>query len=120
MTDSQEEDNPINGPQEETIAPPEPLPPAPPEEVAWSGVLSKPEEPWSYRHSFPVRLSHWINVLCIPILVLSGLQIFNAHPALYWGSAPTGTADPIDEGGAGALRFSLDKKGWESLKEIGP
>ena len=32
-----------------------------------------------------VRLSHWLNVLCIAILVMSGLQIFNAHPRLYWG-----------------------------------
>ena len=38
-----------------------------------------------YRHGLPVRIGHWINVLCLPILVMSGLQIFNAHPALYWG-----------------------------------
>ncbi len=28
---------------------------------------------------------HWINVVCAVILLMSGLQIFNAHPALYWG-----------------------------------
>ena len=33
-----------------------------------------------------VRLTHWINVLCMTVLLMSGLQIFNAHPALYWGS----------------------------------
>lgn len=38
-----------------------------------------------YRHTLPVRLMHWLNVLCLTILVMSGLQIFNAHPALYWG-----------------------------------
>jgi len=38
-----------------------------------------------YRHTLPVRLSHWINVLCLPILIMSGFQIFNAHPALYLG-----------------------------------
>ena len=38
-----------------------------------------------YRHRLPVRLMHWINVLCLTILLMSGLQIFNAHPALYWG-----------------------------------
>jgi thiosulfate reductase cytochrome b subunit len=32
-----------------------------------------------------VRLSHWLNVLCVAILLMSGLQIFNAHPRLYWG-----------------------------------
>ena len=41
---------------------------------------------WYYRHFFPVRLSHWINVLCVLILIMSGFQIFNAHPALYWGN----------------------------------
>ena len=38
-----------------------------------------------YRHRGPVRLMHWINVVCLTILLMSGLQIFNAHPALYWG-----------------------------------
>ncbi|ACP25379.1 putative transmembrane b-type cytochrome protein [Sinorhizobium fredii NGR234] len=38
-----------------------------------------------YRHSLAVRLSHWMNVLCLTVLLFSGLQIFNAHPALYWG-----------------------------------
>ncbi|AYD04669.1 cytochrome b/b6 domain-containing protein [Neorhizobium sp. NCHU2750] len=37
------------------------------------------------RHSLMVRLSHWLNVLCMTVLLFSGLQIFNAHPALYWG-----------------------------------
>lgn len=39
-----------------------------------------------YRHALLVRIGHWINVLCLPILIMSGLQIFNAHPALYWGN----------------------------------
>ena len=43
-----------------------------------------------YRHRFPTRLSHWVTVLCVPILVLSGFQIFNAHPALYWGERSDG------------------------------
>jgi thiosulfate reductase cytochrome b subunit len=38
-----------------------------------------------YRHRLPVRISHWLNVPCLLILIMSGLQIFNAHPALYWG-----------------------------------
>jgi thiosulfate reductase cytochrome b subunit len=38
-----------------------------------------------YRHRLPVRISHWLNVPCLVILIMSGLQIFNAHPALYWG-----------------------------------
>lgn len=39
-----------------------------------------------YRHRLPVRVMHWINVACLVILLGSGLQIFNAHPALYWGA----------------------------------
>ena len=38
-----------------------------------------------YRHTILVRITHWVNLLCITILVMSGLQIFNAHPALYIG-----------------------------------
>jgi thiosulfate reductase cytochrome b subunit len=40
-----------------------------------------------YRHAALIRITHWINVLCFVILLMSGLQIFNAHPALYWGQA---------------------------------
>jgi thiosulfate reductase cytochrome b subunit len=38
-----------------------------------------------YRHTLLVRVTHWINALCLLLLLMSGLQIFNAHPALYWG-----------------------------------
>ena len=38
-----------------------------------------------YRHRLPVRISHWLNVPFLIILIMSGLQIFNAHPMLYWG-----------------------------------
>ena len=38
-----------------------------------------------YRHRLPVRVMHWINVVSLTILLMSGLTIFNAHPALYWG-----------------------------------
>ena len=39
-----------------------------------------------YRHSLVVRVTHWINVLCLTLLLMSGLKIFNYHPALYWGN----------------------------------
>src|SRR5688572_33355678 len=39
-----------------------------------------------YRHSGVVRATHWINVVALLVLLMSGLQIFNAHPALYLGS----------------------------------
>jgi thiosulfate reductase cytochrome b subunit len=38
-----------------------------------------------YRHPFMVRVTHWVNAVCLLVLLGSGLQIFNAHPALYWG-----------------------------------
>lgn len=38
-----------------------------------------------YRHALPTRIGHWVNVLCIFVLLFSGLQILNAHPRLYWG-----------------------------------
>jgi thiosulfate reductase cytochrome b subunit len=38
-----------------------------------------------YRHSATVRVTHWINALVLLVLLMSGLQIFNAHPALYLG-----------------------------------
>jgi thiosulfate reductase cytochrome b subunit len=52
------------------------------------------------RHSLAVRLTHWINVLALLVLLTSGLQIFNAHPALYWGQAST-FSDPWIAIGAG-------------------
>ena len=38
-----------------------------------------------YRHRALVRITHWINALCLLFLLGSGLNIFNAHPRLYWG-----------------------------------
>ncbi|MFJ6326924.1 MULTISPECIES: cytochrome b/b6 domain-containing protein [unclassified Rhizobium] len=37
------------------------------------------------RHSLVTRITHWLNVVCLSLLLMSGLQIFNAHPSLYWG-----------------------------------
>jgi len=37
------------------------------------------------RHRFATRLWHGINALCLLVLLMSGLTIFNAHPRLYWG-----------------------------------
>ena len=48
-----------------------------------------------YRHRLPVRIMHWINVVTLTILLMSGLQIFNAHPALYWGASSYNGKPPI-------------------------
>jgi thiosulfate reductase cytochrome b subunit len=47
-----------------------------------------------YRHSAAVRITHWVNALVLLVLLMSGLQIFNAHPALYLGEKSV-FADPI-------------------------
>lgn len=39
-----------------------------------------------FRHALVVRITHWVNALCLLVLLMSGLQIFNAHATLYWGS----------------------------------
>jgi len=39
------------------------------------------------RHSVLVRICHWVNALCFLMLLMSGLQIFNARPGLSWGEA---------------------------------
>lgn len=37
------------------------------------------------RHAFSTRVWHWINLACVVTLFMSGLNISNAHPRLYWG-----------------------------------
>jgi thiosulfate reductase cytochrome b subunit len=46
-----------------------------------------PEGPHYFftRHTLWVRAAHWLNAVILFVMLLSGLQIFNAHPALYWG-----------------------------------
>jgi len=38
-----------------------------------------------YRHGLPVRMWHWVNALCVIVLLMSGLMIFNTGPFLSWG-----------------------------------
>jgi thiosulfate reductase cytochrome b subunit len=53
-----------------------------------AAVLTTPAaERWHLRHAALVRVTHWINVFCFIFLFMSGLQIFNAHPALYLGES---------------------------------
>lgn len=49
------------------------------------------------RHTLLVRITHWINVVALIALLMSGLQIFNAHPALYWGESSYTGEPPILE-----------------------
>ena len=40
-----------------------------------------------YRHGVAIRVTHWVSVLALLVLTMSGMQIFNAHPALYASDA---------------------------------
>jgi thiosulfate reductase cytochrome b subunit len=53
-----------------------------------------------YRHALAVRIMHWINVVALTVLLLSGLNIFSAHPALYWGKSSYSGRDPVLQIGA--------------------
>lgn len=48
-----------------------------------------------YRHTLAVRIMHWINVIALTLLLLSGLNIFSAHPALYWGKSSYTGSGPV-------------------------
>lgn len=53
-----------------------------------------------YRHGVVVRITHWINLVAISLLLMSGLQIFNAHPSLYWGQYGADFDKPVLDLGA--------------------
>ena len=45
-----------------------------------------PSRPYFFhRHTLVVRVTHWVNALAIVFMIGTGLNIFNAHPSLYWG-----------------------------------
>jgi thiosulfate reductase cytochrome b subunit len=50
-----------------------------------------------YRHTLAVRIMHWINVVALTVLFMSGLNIFSAHPALYWGKSSYTGRRPVLE-----------------------
>ena len=54
------------------------------------------------RHALPVRLAHWINVLAVTILFMSGLNIFDAYPELHWGQQSYSGAPAVLAIGANA------------------
>ncbi|MGB7408017.1 MAG: cytochrome b/b6 domain-containing protein [Pontixanthobacter sp.] len=45
------------------------------------------------RHGVVTRLWHWLNLICVVILFMSGLNISNAHRYLYWGKDGFDPAD---------------------------
>ncbi|CAN5297504.1 cytochrome b/b6 domain-containing protein [soil metagenome] len=47
----------------------------------------------TWRHPVVVRITHWLNVTAVVVLIMSGLNILMAHAHLYWGVRST-FADP--------------------------
>jgi len=76
---------------------------------------------WMFRHPVVIRITHWANAVCLLILLMSGLQIFNAHPALYWGKVSTfdaplmamsSTEDDPPKGMTTMFGHGFDTTGW--------
>lgn len=74
-----------------------------------------------FRHPLVIRITHWVNAVCLLVLLMSGLQIFNAHPALYWGSVSTfnsplmamsSTEDDPPKGVTTVFGHGFDTTGW--------
>ena len=53
-----------------------------------------------HRHRVTTRIWHWVNLVALTILLMSGLNIFNAHPRLYWGQFGADSDRPFLELGA--------------------
>ncbi len=83
------------------------------------------------RHNVVTRVTHWFNVLAVFVLLMSGLQIFNAHPRLYWGKAGANADMPFIEvqsvdsngdGQRGLVRFgrhAIDTTGFLGVSGSG-
>jgi thiosulfate reductase cytochrome b subunit len=65
-----------------------------------------------YRHRLVVRLCHWINAWCLLVLLMSGLQIFNAHSELYWGKQGTEINPTVIAIHAGRVRATGARVGF--------
>lgn len=74
-----------------------------------------------FRHPAVIRVAHWVNAASLAVLLMSGLQIFNAHPALYWGKVSTfdrpllsmtATGDTPPKGVTTVLGRSFDTTGY--------
>jgi len=68
-----------------------------------------------FRHPLLIRITHWFNAIVLFVMLLSGLQIFNAHPALYWGK----TAD-FDHPILSTLAYGHDDIVTQGITQIGP
>lgn len=46
---------------------------------------ARPLRRTAWRHPLYRRINHWTNVIAVLVMIMTGLTIFNAHPALYIG-----------------------------------
>jgi thiosulfate reductase cytochrome b subunit len=69
------------------------------------------------RHPLVVRLTHWINVVAVVMLLGTGLNIFNAHPMLYWGAR----GSSVDTGGRWLAIGTVPdgSGGWRGMVVLG-
>ena len=67
------------------------------------------------RHSVWVRATHWVWVVALTILFMSGLQIFNAHPSLNFGN--TTTFDPTATG-PNRLVLNIDNDNDKGITQV--
>ena len=67
------------------------------------------------RHSAAVRVMHWVNAIAIVLLLASGMQIYNAHPALYWGKSSYTGAGPIAEFGSFPGWLTVPSSQWLAM-----
>ncbi|HVU20970.1 MAG TPA: cytochrome b/b6 domain-containing protein [Rhizomicrobium sp.] len=68
-----------------------------------------------FRHPLLIRITHWLNAVILFVMLLSGLQIFNAHPALYWGK----TSD-FDHPILSMMAFGHDDTVTQGVTQVGP
>lgn len=76
-----------------------------------------------YRQTVWTRATHWAWAVCLFFLLLSGLQIFNAHPKLYLGRESgfgyNNSVLEIGARGAGADLRGFVRLGWAAFDTTG-
>ena len=68
-----------------------------------------------YRHTLPTRLMHWTNAAVLLVMLMSGLQIFNAHPSLYLG-----TSSDFDHPALSLTAAQTNDGAYKGITQIGP
>lgn len=79
----------------------------------FAAMSESPAQPgWIHRHSRSVRICHWVNVIAVAYLVISGVHIFLDFPELYWGKVGF-------QGHPAAFRLADWGLSWERAGELG-